>query len=85
MEGLVNKFAGRKLDQEEFKSFADKFRDQYIESFGTGHGGKDRGDRSWGWKKITGKMSELHIAAQIREDKQNHTFLIALLRKNFEN
>lgn len=42
----------------DFQSFATKFRDLCVVAYGKGRGGKDRDDRTWGYRKIDNKLRE---------------------------
>lgn len=58
LETLIANASGQNMTECDFQSFATKFRDLCVVAYGKGRGGKDRDDRTWGYRKIDNKLRE---------------------------
>lgn len=71
-------FLGKKMDNEEFKQFSQRFRDLCIAAHGTNNG-KDRDDRDWGYRKICNRLSELKSSYTLKVDSNTKEIGLELI------
>lgn len=76
LETLIANASGQNMTECDFQSFATKFRDLCVVAYGKGRGGKDRDDRTWGYRKIDNKLREFGGRYSLKFDSIGQVYYV---------